>query len=473
MHWPYFKASIISQQLIAGALGFSFILDPQTVAGVSYRDLVPFGNTDGFTSFMVGYRQLSSVLRHRVSGIMQPVTWPVCALMTLASILIATIFAFSVFANGMEWSTERFLQILKRVWVSLNSLLVDQSATDIKTQSLSRMVPWLLWSFLVLIVSQIYRGDLFSTLLHPEAPYVPRSLKALVATNMTVFSLDWFHKVLPNHHGSQGSFIVDLIHALKPTRNEEDKALLDSLLRNIHPSSSLGYAEFLSSYWNGIGIPGDNGAGSKVIPDQFAYMGKGEITKVIKYMLSQFTKSWISEEIPVLDYFERRTPVISRNYVNQMFRVGMAGFSESGLQSLWQNYGGWVGYHTQYVDVYRSLKKLEKTQLPSRDQLVATLNEHRRVEFAYLNCWTHKCRTHTDRIRDMFSRIPRQVFDVIFLYWGISVGAVVLVLVWETKKTWKKFLLHRVYLKIVSKYRSWGTPKEQNKTNIIIVRSKH
>lgn len=455
-------------------LGFGVILSQETVTTVFYLnyDLVPFGVAETSTSFVVVYRQLTTVLRHRMSNMLQPVTGPVCSLMVLASTQLAAVFAFSVFAKWEEWSMKRFLRIFRKVWVSLNSLLVDQSATDIKTQNLSHMVPWLLWSSLALTVSQIYRGELFSILSQPEPLNLPRNLKALVDTKMTVFCLDAFYKVQGNFGVTQGSFIVDLVRTLKPTRGEEEKALLDLLLGNIHSSSNLSFAEFLGSYWKRSRIPGDNDSGSKVIPNQFVFMGREVSTRRMKNLLTEFTKSWISEIIPALDYHERMTPAFSKNYVNHLFRTGMAGFTESGIQGLWQNYGDWIDYGFTHFDAFRSLKNLNKTWFSFRERLAAILNRDR-FELHDFNCWTEKCGSHTEKIRDTFSKIPREVFDVVFRYWGICVGAVVLVLAWETRMRLKTFLVSKVYLKTVSKWKSWRLSKKQIRVKRITVQSSH
>ncbi|CAG7734161.1 unnamed protein product [Allacma fusca] len=241
-----------------------------------------------------------------------------------------------------------------------------------------------LWSGVSLVLSNAYKGALFSFLAATTAPPIPQNLEELVRGNYFLATTSHYVK------GSTREPLSLLYYALNETleygiMNEKRKDVLQeleyqtvflksnlSIIASSHvkldkgPLPQRGLSSFPKSLLEGSNLVNN----SVVLPLNYILIGEEDEIRLFEFMMQSLKNSRRFVGIgPTIDLFVKRTPVyIQRNFLYPVFNWNLYQIFESGLWERWLFYHE---IHTAYLELkmFRSQMKFRKRGLNLLDML--------------------------------------------------------------------------------------------------------
>ncbi|CAG7829622.1 unnamed protein product [Allacma fusca] len=241
-----------------------------------------------------------------------------------------------------------------------------------------------LWSGVSLVLSNAYKGALFSFLAATTAPPIPQNLEELVRGNYFLATTSHYVK------GSAGEPLSLLYYALNETlqygiMNEKRKDVLQelesktvfiksglSVIASSHVEQNKGQLpqRGLSSFPNTLLGESSKVNNSVILPLNYVLIGEEEEIHLFQFMMQSLKDSrrFVGKG-PTIDLFVKRTPVyVQRNFLYPVFNWNLYQIFESGL---WER---WLFYHEIHtanleLKTFRSQMNFKKRGLNLLDML--------------------------------------------------------------------------------------------------------
>lgn len=355
----------------------------------------------------------------RITGILFPFGIYVTVLLFLSSLSIAGAI------SGVELGTWNAKHAI-RLWSQISKLLLDQSSKMVfkKESHVVVITLWGIWAAVWLTVSQIYRGEIFTSLSFKFNPEVPTDIKNLLEDKNKVH-LASFENTCTDQNGNLLFCVTDLIlpntlAALSHQGQKEKYDLYESFGKLVY---RLGFdaIELLLFCNNGLGL-------SKIVnqttsqklfleADKFGIVERTHSLELFSEDFLSYSDFWVSKLNPIpmfkwhgfiLVWGKRHAEVLDRF---------LAKLETGGFPTRIREWGEAVT-----MSIYMSFH-YPKRRLMGQGEAAKMKAEVRRK---YLFC-LEGCSSRNEKVKIRFSTISKDVYFAILRYWlgCLSVGLLV------------------------------------------------
>lgn len=358
-----------------------------------------FGVDLDLYGFMVLYDKKNlHVNELRLLGILAPFPAWVWLAIGFLSFLTSTLLWWN-------WETSQIIfGNLMHSWFTFTSLLLDQPSPKIPggKDGLEKLKLWLPWSIFCLIISQGYRGFLFSSLAVVTTPVTPATVGELIGTGMLLGSTEVYYQ--PN--GTRGPALCDkILPELTKLMKKKDMYLELQISVKWFGNSVVPISVNISkqkTVW--VGAPPT----PIRVPNKFAIIDPIYRLDFLRSLFEQLGVFWVSPSIVEFTVLARGVWYTTNNYVFPIFSEWLSHVYESGLLERWQAF---------FTEHHKKLRKREQMMLQGMYEKLQVLH-----------------RSH---------EISKEIYLDILLHYAAFIGASVLIFVSELLYCSHNFLCQR------------------------------
>lgn len=283
-----------------------------------------------FYAFAVFYDQSKiPILQIKVNGILAPFPWWVW--ICIGAMGFTTSFLLAVkMENLNQWLS---MNILTN-WFALTSLIVSQGAPIFGKRN-DILLLWSVWAAFTLIISEAYRGFLFSSLVINVPPSTPRNLSELTESSMLILTTETVHDFTGEY--SALSFMLNSIsiHEIRPKQKKIYNQLAQSL--NLFTTSNLiRFAELCVLITVNKSAVESTNLKKITIPNKFAIFDS--VTTLERFMsnLEVLGNYWISKPVTEHRLGAKEGWNIAPNYMQPSISASIANVDQSGMFDWWE-----------------------------------------------------------------------------------------------------------------------------------------
>ncbi|CAL8124326.1 unnamed protein product [Orchesella dallaii] len=364
-------------------------------------------------------------------ALIQPFDSKIWGILVLLTMIISLILCY----KSRNFNYKHKISSILSTWFSAVKILIDQPAVEVKNflkNNLSSLGIWCLWSFLAVILSQLYKGTLCSFLANSATPVVPDNLKSVLLSNEMIIT----QKSISNRIKTENGFSLRMSCFLN--------VILKDFLENDPEKHSSIYHELYNKVeWIGDDLAKDhftvdvavqllkenkifNKHSYKTIniPNRYFLLDTTDRVEIFKMQLLFFTGNWISKAQPLPLFMSRVGWIIRQNYLYTRLKTKIAQLYESGLYDRWKRY--YDKYHMiLYIrNIAKELAHHDGSNFTGRNF------EGKQNGISLLNLF-HFVYFNERKLSFVSETLPKQVFVIIVLYTLISLAFSFTVLICE------------------------------------------
>lgn len=284
---------------------------------------------------LYGRKLANSQVVLKMKLILIPFVWWGWATILLLSLAISALLAVHI--TGMSISSVWKETI--HLYFPLTSLLLDQpsrahSYQGTATKELTQMALWFIWGLFCILVSNTYKGSLFSSLSFVETPAFPHSLRELIENGMLIGSTACYKQDKLRLSTLTDNLLPEIITATTDAFSRKMYAALKDSLVWFTNADLVSFANQTSS----IGVTRVNFTLSKLPTDKFSVIDTFARIVNLKNYLEELRVFWVSKPVPLEPVFASRSFwSVEYNYFFPTFSRSLANAHELGLFNRWEN----------------------------------------------------------------------------------------------------------------------------------------
>lgn len=339
-----------------------------------------YGSSNPMFGFIVMYHKTEMrISLIKLEGIMAPFPWWVWV-----CIAMVTFVTSSLSIDEMKQAV--YLTFLNAFYSCFlfSSVILDQGTSELpRNKNLCKFVLWSAWGIFSLIVSNGYRGFLFSSLAIEVDPQSPQNLEELVKSEMLIGTTQSFYNSKTETWGNvMSDCILPPLISFKKTSNKT-KEIYQKLQTSLklfdypdHISTVVIGASVNRSVWEDDGI----NITSITVPEKFALLDVDDdnYINLFKTLFEDANNFWVSRPIMEPRFTTKMILMTPNNYLNPIIGLSLAKLHESGM------YNWWEKFDNSYFQKFQRQRVINMTQNVSQLH-INTAKEYEVSKTVYLN----------------------------------------------------------------------------------------
>lgn len=307
------------------------------------KSAIPYGTVNQWYHFIVLYHKMEMRLNLiKLQGILAPFPW--WTWICIAALAIST--SHLLIANAKQGAIFSFLNTFHSCFM-YTVLLVDQGAPSLPKSDVFRNFKlWLVWGIFTLIISNAYRGFLFSSLTANVEPAFPGTVEQLVTSGMLVGTSEKYQNYVTKETGSTLKDLILQSLIMFWCASNVTRKVYTNLQESVQwfqvPLDSTSNFSIRASINRSI-LAGPN---SSIItaPKKFTILDDNFVVDKFKNLFEEIDTYWVSRPVTETSLGMNVILATHNNFLYQTISVSIAKMHESGLKDWWDN---WYNEYTR------------------------------------------------------------------------------------------------------------------------------